>query len=281
MVSESIVAIPFLLAVYLYLIIKTNLHSPKTACRLFGLGLFTGVMALINASLLLMVFAFWIGILASRVGSKTVIKATLALGFGLIIAISPWLLRNYMVLGKPVFRTTMGYNLWRGNYPGASGTGRVDPENKDVIVLNKEYHDYLTDNQPAREIDLDSFYTAEACKFIKAEPWRFAKLTLLRAIYFVTIDPTHPLAKNMFYLGGYLFLLIFGVWGTIILWRRKIFDVALILMPLFQLFLYTPVMVLPRYRMVLVWILIVLASIPIANMRNPANNRMAEHKSPE
>ena len=270
MVTEPIAGTLTLVAIYSYLKIKDTVR-PYWSYLI--LGVYIGLLSLLNASLLLLLPAFIIGLYYKASAKKNLLKAALLLSIGAIIAISPWIIRNYAVLGKPVFRTTLGYNLWRGNYPGASGTGRVDPNNKDVIVLNKEYYNYIKTNHPQKEIEIDSFFTAEAVKFIKARPLRFAGITLKRAVYFITIDPTHPLTKNVFYLGGYLFLLIFGIWGGIILNRRNKLDLAFILMPLFHLLLYSPVMILPRYRMILIWVLIILSSVSIEALLSKLKSR--------
>ncbi len=276
MVTESISNTLVLAAIYFYLKLKDTVKYKSYSRHYLLFGAYIGFLALVNSSLLLLLPAFIIGFYFVGGYKKNFLKIVFLLSVGSILVITPWIIRNYVYLGKPVIRTTFGYNLWRGNYPGASGTGRVDPQNKDVIVLNEDYYKYLKTNVPDSEIGMDSFFTAEAINFIKEEPLRFIKLTLLRVLYFVTYDPTHPLTKNIFYLGGYIFILVFGVWGGILLKKLKRLDLAFVFIPFFHLILYSLVMVLPRYRMILVWILMIFSSIAIADLLSKLkkNNRI-------
>jgi 4-amino-4-deoxy-L-arabinose transferase-like glycosyltransferase len=266
MVPEAIISGPVLLAFYLFLKMKPKLLLSVSTIRFFWLGIFIGLLALMKASLLFLYVAFAISLLVSGFKRMPVLKSILLLSIGVVLAVSPWLIRNTIVMGKPVFRTTYGFNLWRGNYPGASGTGRLLPGATREVLPDDEYFNYIDQNQSGTEIEIDEFFTKEAIRLIKQNPGGFLKLTAKRIFYFLVFDPSHPLARNIIYLGGYAFAVVFGTWGAVILKRRKRLDISFVLVPLLHLFLYAPVMILPRYRMILVWLLVCLASIPLAGI---------------
>jgi hypothetical protein len=60
--------------------------------------------------------------------------------------------------------------------------------------------------------------------------------------------------------------LVFGIWGGILLQKRKRLDLALILAPLIFMAFYVPVIMLPRYRMMLVWMLLIFASVSVTSL---------------
>jgi hypothetical protein len=159
-----------------------------------------------------------------------------------------------------------GFNLWRGNHPGATGTPRIDPDNVIESALDPKYRKYIEENHPQTELELDKFYYDEAVRFIKDNPGEFAWLTVKRILYFITFDPTHPLTRNVVYLGGHLFLLVFGFWGAILLRRNNRLDNIFIILPLVALFFYAPVIMLPRYRLFFTMVLLWLSSVPIASV---------------
>jgi len=266
MVPEAIISGPVLLVFYLFLKMKSELLNHVITKRFLWLGIFIGLLALMKASMLLLYIALVLSLLVSGFKRTPVMKAIMLLSLGVALAVSPWLIRNYIIMGKPVFRTTYGFNLWRGNYPGASGTGRLLPGATREILPSDGYFNLIERNQPHTEIEIDEFLTREAVRLIKQDPIRFCTLTAKRIFYFLTFDPSHPLTRNAIYLGGYIFAVVFGLWGAVILIKQKGLDISFILAPLLHLFLYAPVMILPRYRMILVWLLVCLASIPIARV---------------
>ncbi|MCP4583965.1 MAG: glycosyltransferase family 39 protein [candidate division Zixibacteria bacterium] len=271
MVPEAIIVGPVILTVYLYLKIKSGIANRPQYRSFFWLGVFIGFLSLMKGSLVFLFLGCFLGLLPCGLKKMPVRRGLLFLSLGFLIAISPWIIRNTIVLGQPVFRTTYGYNLWRGNYPGASGTGRLHPGDTREVMPDDEYFDYINRNQPEAEIEIDRFFTDEALRFIKQDPGNFIMLSLKRSLYFITYDPTHPLARNWTYLGGYVFAVIFGLWGAILLKRQKRFDMLFIAVPLLHLILYAPVMVLPRYRVILVWFLVSLASVSIALIMSRLN----------
>jgi 4-amino-4-deoxy-L-arabinose transferase-like glycosyltransferase len=267
MISEPLALPLVILAIVLYLKTKKGLESSMKTGGFFWLGLFLGVCALVKMTMSFILLSCVLGILLTRGISRLSIRSIVLMGIGFVIAVSPWSIRNTLVFDKFVpLRTMYGFNLWRGNHPGATGTPRIDPQNSVESALDPRYQKYIEDNHPQTELELDRFYYEEAVRFIRENPAEFAWLTLKRIVYFITFDPTHPLTRNVVYLGGRLFLLIFGFWGAILLRKEKNLDNIFIVIPLVALFFYAPVVMLPRYRLFFTMVLLLLSAIPIGKV---------------
>jgi len=205
-----------------------------------------------------------IGLALLKLEKRLLIRSAVFMAAGFFLIISPWSVRSSILYKKPVLlRSMYGYNLWRGNHPGATGTGRLDANNTSEAGLDSAYMNYIEINIPDREGDVDSFFMNEALRFIKGDIPRFLKLTAKRLLYFITVDPTHPLTKNPIYLLGYVFALVFGIWGGILLARSGTFNKIFIIIPSVLIVFYAPVMVLPRYRLYGILVLLILSAIPL------------------
>ncbi len=267
MISEPLVIPIIIFILIVYLKMKKKLDTEKIGKGFLLLGMLLGLAALIKMSVTFILLSCGLGILLSRGISKATLKSIILIGLGFGIVVSPWSIRNTVVFKKFVpLRTMYGFNLWRGNHPGATGTPRIDPDNVIESALDPKYRKYIEENHPQTELELDKFYYDEAVRFIKDNPGEFAWLTVKRILYFITFDPTHPLTRNVVYLGGHLFLLVFGFWGAILLRRNNRLDNIFIILPLVALFFYAPVIMLPRYRLFFTMVLLWLSSVPIASV---------------
>jgi len=266
MVAEVISIVMVFLGIYLYLKYKDDLIANHKTTGFIWLGILLGIATLIKDNSAFIFLACFIGLLFIRINYKIWLKAAFLFGLAFTLTISPWLVRNYIVFDKPVFRTMYGFNLWRGNHPCATGTGRLANGFGSETCLDQKYLDYIEKNHPSTELGIDKFYKDEAIKFIKADKMRYAELTLKRLFYFIVIDPTHPLTKSFVYISGYIFTMVFGIWGGIILYRRKKLDRIYILLPILFIIAYVPVIIIPRYRLILIWLLLILSSISITGI---------------
>src|SRR5450631_225134 len=87
--------------------------------RWFVLGVYSGLLVLLQPSLLpiVLVYAGWLA--WSKARSPRVLIAIA----GLLLALAPWTARNYVTFGRSIpFRDNFGLELWLGNRPGMQGT---------------------------------------------------------------------------------------------------------------------------------------------------------------
>jgi 4-amino-4-deoxy-L-arabinose transferase-like glycosyltransferase len=264
MTPEAIMLPAVMIIFYLYLQFKEYLVMRQISYPLILLGAFIGIGALMKESIILMLPACIIGLILVKHSRSSVIRGIIFICLGSAIAIAPWSIRNMVVMKKPIIlRTGYGINIWRGNHEGATGTARTSFGENIEYGLDSDYKQYIESNYPKTELELDKFYMTEATKFIRNHPLKYLWLTTKRIVYFFTIDPTHPLTMNIPYIGGYIFALIFGIWGALILKAKGCLDNIFLITTLLFLAFYAPVMMLPRYRMVFTLILIILSSISI------------------
>jgi len=138
----------------------------------FALGLFLGVLVLLQASFLAVFIAYgaWLGLWKNR--SPQMILALI----GLVLTLAPWTIRNYLVLGRLIpVRDNFGLELWLGNRPGMQGT--VD------------YSGDFPDHDPSTyarlgEVGYMRAKFGEAKVFIAGDPKAFVNRCVRRAIEF-------------------------------------------------------------------------------------------------
>lgn len=178
-----------------------------------------------------------------------------------ILCVAPWTVRNWAVQGRFIpLRTGLGMNLWVGNHPGATGTARTMEEKVIRYELPPDYAAHFLSGLPDDEQDRDDYYRAEAMRFIRDDPTRYLNLCVKRLGYFLWFDPTHPLARNTVYRLSYLLLLLFAVLGIALALKSKRLDMVLPIMFAGFLALYVPVMILPRYRIIPVVLMLLVAA---------------------
>lgn len=140
-------------------------------------GVLTGLGTLSRGTPAVALLVLSLG-LAVRFGARAwspIVMAT----FACAVSISPWLARNFVVIGAPLITSTTGENFWRGNHVGASG-GVVDLDGGRITML-------IPSNSalpaPIRsvlargtELDRHETFMTEAWRFIAADPWAAARL---------------------------------------------------------------------------------------------------------
>lgn len=143
----------------------------------------------------------------------------LAIASGLV---SPWLIRNYRVHGRPVyFLSTVGSGLWTGNNPHASGSTLTPAGTPVRFTASPEFLEELY-RLPERE--QDDYFKRAAYDYIRAHPWTALRLYAKKLGAFWWRSPQTGLEYpkswfNLYYL-WYSMTLIFGGVGVWTAWRR-------------------------------------------------------------
>lgn len=154
--------------------------------RVLLFGVAVGVAMLARGTYAPLLAAF--GLLALGVRGRQGVTASLLaiLVAGLVVA--PWVGRNYMIHGRPVFMiSTTGYALWIGYNPGAMGgalgrTGQPILEEASPELTAQLYKETTELGQ------MDLFYR-EALRFIQTHPSDSAGLFLRRLVYYWSFAP--------------------------------------------------------------------------------------------
>ncbi len=163
-----------------------------------------------------------------------------------VVAVSPWIWRNYHVHGEFVFiKSTFGYALWQGNNPASWGTDKVpkplaDSESPaldhswashnqrlwaqrhetlyidDVVLKPTGYAQFVGLTEPARSRVLG----AQAIEFIRSQPSQYARLCAARCRYFWLFDETNPKAAHPVYRASSAAWLVLTIVGLLCLRPR-------------------------------------------------------------
>lgn len=154
---------------------------------------------------------------------RTTIAKGLAAAAVFAAIITPWIVRDHNVFHKFIFiRGNFGLELYIGNSPGANGTWQwwLHPS-QNVLEMKR----YIEMGEPA--------YVAakkqEAMALIKADPARFAKVSLFRFVYYWAGVPRAEKSEIVFQLRQALFLAfsVLAIWGAIRAWRKRACGYAL------------------------------------------------------
>lgn len=193
-------------------------------------------------------------------GTGTIIKpAMYSLIFitGVILILSPWMIRNKQVMGAFTLATQGGSALWEGNNPEATGTW-----NKQAADANPLFED-------PDEIRQEREFRKQAVDFILNNPVRFIELGFrklgylfsserMTLLYFMespagmtstqiykTVNPVFMAVVNI----PYFIVMLSGAWGLLIPYRHKFFVIGFISAWLITMFVFVAV---PRYHFVLI-----------------------------
>lgn len=265
-----------LLALEVLLVLRLS-ERPRVGVAVAG-GIVIGSLALLEPVML--VFApfacLWLLINAgenvSRILSLVCVMAVVAL-----LLVLPWTIRNFIVHDRFVFiQSSLGYQLWVGNNPHATGTSRLLPESgetglfwpeqgiaswpdlQQLLWKQKKAAPAVFSTMPAdvrarlrsmSEVEGDALLLGLATEWIREHPARFLALSLQRLKYFWWLDPTNPLATMVVYALPWFALLPVALIGLVLSWRerRRLSLLYFLLISVTVPYLFTVVE--PRYRM--------------------------------
>jgi len=217
----------------------------------FVFGVLWGLIALSNASLLLclpamMIWLAWPELRGWRLSRRTVVGAVLTCAaFAAVVA--PWVVRNERVMHAPVLtRDNFGVEFYESTLERNDGFpwGTTVP----LWTGDPEYQQYVR----MGEIAFAKMRGEQAKERIKARPWRTAKWTLDRFLFFWDGTPhavNGHLANEYLRQLSYCFLSVCGLLGLLLMLKRRaegaaLFALIFILLPL----PYYLVTVQPRFR---------------------------------
>lgn len=195
----------------------------------FTAGLATGVFFLIRATAL-----FLIPLQLAYLAWRKQWKALLFFSAGFLVAVSPWVVRNWISLGEPVLMPTKGaLNMWMRNNPEVlASEGIFVPA--DISVNNLSMLEYPSTDSIQGELARSRALGISARTYILSNPRLMAWLAWNRAVAFLAPGGSTLGIRGM--LAGLVIypLILFGAIG---LWRNRSHPEAAFLFALFVLYL--------------------------------------------
>jgi hypothetical protein len=188
----------------------------------FLAGLVMGLALWQRATLLAAGAAVWIvAVLFSRPHRQKQLAHTAVCLCIAVLMVSPWLLRNYTLLGRFVLTTDFAHILWLGNNPWSNGT-YSDMEGRRVFYLaDPAFQERI---YGASEIGQYDIFLGEVRRFVLENPRQFGELVLRRLWAFFWFFPNAGIEyaawQRALYRVAYTALLSLGVLGFV-LYRRR------------------------------------------------------------
>jgi hypothetical protein len=99
---------------------------------------------------------------------------------------TPWVARNWALLGRPVFISTSLEDVWKGNNPFASGSGYLPSGENIFAAASPELQQRF---RQGNELALNDVFAQEVVGFVSTQPADFAALVGRKFVYFWWISP--------------------------------------------------------------------------------------------
>lgn len=149
-------------------------------------GLIVGAMVLVRpvALVLLGVIPFCD---LSTLNMREFFRRVCIVCIGCAVLVTPWMARNWLVLGQPVLATNGGVDLWIGNNPHATGRYNWSDEMRQQILTGND------------EIENDRIAREAALTYIFNDFGRFMKAGAVKLAYYFGLEAT---SVNWLNLGG-------------------------------------------------------------------------------
>jgi hypothetical protein len=145
-------------------------------------GLGFGLAGLCRPSLLVPAVLALIASLVVGPGRRVQrLTRTAGLAAVIMLVMTPWMVRNSLIFGEPIWTTTHGgYTLALANNPGAVWSGAEqfrwwDSVNRDLAGLT--------------EPEADRRISRQVWKLARDDPWRFARSVIARLVHFWSVSP--------------------------------------------------------------------------------------------
>ncbi|MEP7146453.1 MAG: glycosyltransferase family 39 protein [bacterium] len=248
---------------FLYMIVIYYCLREKFLSKIILPGIFFGLAILVRSSFSFAVLLVPVYLFVERKRffinkfHTNILKYSVIFFAGLFLILSPWLVRNKLVMNSFTLATQGGSTLWEGNNPDATGTWNSLAVNNNPLFENPD------------EIYREKEFYRLAKNFILENPLRFLILGIKKigylfssermiTLYFVNAAPgetstqvyksVNPLILMLINI-PYFLIMFFGAWGLLILREKRFFIYGFILIWMLTIFIFVG---LARYHYVLI-----------------------------
>lgn len=196
---------PTVFVIFLYLTALLLLYKAiktERGISFFIFGLIAGLAGITRAGMLLFIPAvlLWL-IITSKAKRKALVNAFAATA-GVLLIISPVVLRNYIISDTVSLTSHTGINLYIGNNEEADG--RFKPPKWARSNISGLYTDAKTiaereQGRSLRDSEISGYYTSRAVGFIKQRPYDFLRLLWRKFMLFINKQELYDIADYSAY----------------------------------------------------------------------------------
>ena len=178
-----------------------------------------------------------------------------------LLVISPYLVRNYIHFNQIFIVKSLGFNLWKGNNQLSTVDGFENIEKSEFTSLK-----YKLDNLEKNkyyEVSRDKIFLKEALYNINNNLLRYFKLFLKKYLsyYFIDINSKYPNYYNFFHIFPIILISLLSFPGLFVFYRKKKIENKCFGLYLFlNLMIFSIFFILPRYKLAILPVQIILAS---------------------
>ena len=257
---SSIILQSFLMITFFYFFLK--IMKKNNFYNICFLSLASGLLILLRGEFIAL---FLLSILYLALFIKINLKSILIIILLTFVVISPYLMRNIIVLDTITITKSIGFNLWKGNNPQTDVEGKnyiydsiFDLEDLDLREqINKVQKDKYY------EINLDKVFLSEGIKNINNDPIKYFGLYLKKILSFLFIDlnSSNPYYYHPLHYLPVLFISITSIIG-IILSKKNSYQINfLILFFIVNIAIVSVFFILPRYKLAIIPLQIIFSNI--------------------
>jgi len=259
----------FVVMLVLFLIIIAfGLKSLSLFTRVACLGGLSGLIVLTDSTMTVypVLLLLWMMYASKLTLNKWILSGIIwFIAFG--ICVSPWGIRNYLVLGTPaILKSNFGLELFFGNNPYSTGGG-IDKERYQALdALDQEESDYY---RKLSEHAYFGYLQKKALEWIRQNPVKFLQLSVKRIWFFWGKFPSSgpgPWNRHTWkQVVWYVPIALSALYGILfcIGRRRDLIPIWLFLL-IYPLPFYITHVQLYRYRYPVEAFLVLLAAVPLA-----------------
>jgi hypothetical protein len=179
------------------------------------------------------------------------------------LVVSPWIVRNYVVLDRIVLGSTSGgFNFWRGHNETATGSSWTSDDHA-VWTTESMRQDIIAKYGGLARIEQahGDYHVAKAIDWIRSHPAEELVLAVKKPILLWTIDWYSTKARSLPYIALYAITAVLSILGVVELRHQRVRSLALsatLTMIASWLVLYTLLVMafftLPRFQVILIGI---------------------------
>tara|TARA_Y100000590_G_scaffold18275_1_gene21800 strand:+ start:64263 stop:65504 length:1242 start_codon:yes stop_codon:yes gene_type:complete len=184
-----------------------------------------------------------------------------------LVVTSPYLIRNYVIFNKITVLQSFGYNLWKGNHPEALKNSRVEGAEMYNSELQKKVDSVSKDKYYL--IEKDKIFLNLAIENIKKDPLGYFIFFIKKGLSLILISPD-SMDKRYWHPLHYIPVLIIGItslFGVLFSNKKSTYLNYLILIFLVNIFIFSTVSILPRYKLAILPLQIIFTNVLLERIK--------------
>ena len=241
--------------------------NKQTKKNIILFSIISGLLILTRGEFVL-VFIFLLGMLSKKIKYLNLIKVILIVS----LVVSPYMIRNYVHFNSVILVKSLGFNLWKGNNELSLVEGYEEYDN---IKFKKLKSNILNlEETKSYEINRDKLFMNEAKNYLIDDPVRYVNLFFkkLLAFYFVDLQSNYPKYYSFYNFVPTLLISLVSFPGLFIFYKKKnIKNNYLLLYLILNLIIFSIFFILPRYKLIILPIQIILIGCLIKYMLDKFN----------